>query len=74
MAKKKTIPTEPVVEEPVVEPVNNEEDGDIRTRLIILETSIFDTELGSFKPGDKYPCDEKSANRMIERKLARAID
>tara|TARA_R110001583_G_scaffold21308_3_gene80870 strand:+ start:23249 stop:23491 length:243 start_codon:yes stop_codon:yes gene_type:complete len=49
-----------------------EVDRNERTRVIILEIALTDTELGTFKAGDEYPCTESTADRMIERKLARA--
>ncbi|WP_095497214.1 hypothetical protein [Paraferrimonas haliotis] len=45
-----------------------------RERVVVLGISLVDTELGSFKPGDHYPCTAATAERLIERGHAKAHD
>ncbi len=74
MAKKKD--AAPAVAETQVEETQVEETqaegGYHRTQVVILKTSLGDGELGAFSPGDEYPCDEGTANRLIERNMAKA--
>lgn len=58
-------------EQPELNENPNEEAEHDRTHVVILSTSLGDSELGAFSPGDEYPCNEATANRLIERNMAK---